>query len=84
MLKLITAQELRDRLGEHLDRAHFSGEGFVVTRGQRPKAVLLGPIEYLELVEKLAAYEKGRKPSPPVNPPTPGLISVDDLKRLLE
>jgi PHD/YefM family antitoxin component YafN of YafNO toxin-antitoxin module len=84
MLKLVTAQELRDRLGEHLDRAHFSGEGFVVTRGQRPKAVILGPIEYLDLLDKLAAYERGRKPSPPANYPVPGLITADDLKRLLE
>ncbi len=64
MLKSVPAQDLRIRLGEYLDRADLSGDAFIVTRGDRPKAVILGPNEYLELVEKLEALEAGRKVPP--------------------
>ena len=83
MLKKVTAQLLRDRLGEHLDRACLSGEAFVITRGERPKAVLLGPTQYLDLLERLSAYENGRKPTPRAKSNKDDLLSPEELKRLI-
>jgi prevent-host-death family protein len=59
MLKTVPAQDLRIRLGEYLDRADLSGDAFVVTRGDRPKAVLLGAAQYVEIVERIEALEAG-------------------------
>jgi len=60
MMKPVPAQDLRLRLGEYLDRANLSGDAFVVTRGERPKAVLLGVTQYLEMLDRLEALEEGR------------------------
>ena len=50
MNKTISAQQLRNNLGEFLDRAFYKREVFTVTRAGREKAVLLSPSQYRELV----------------------------------
>jgi prevent-host-death family protein len=84
MFRKVSAQELRDRLGEHLDRADLSGQAFVVTRGRRPKAVLLGASQYLALMDRLAAYENGQKPVKRTEPQDKDLVSLEELKRLIK
>jgi prevent-host-death family protein len=84
MLKAVPAQDLRVRLGEYLDRADLSGDAFVVTRGDRPKAVILGPTEYLDLVEKLEALEAGRKaPAHKSDSDDEPIVSTQKLKAML-
>jgi len=65
-MKPVPAQDLRLRLGEYLDRANLSGDAFVVTRGDRPKAVLLGVTQFLEMLDRLEALEEGRVVPPRV------------------
>jgi prevent-host-death family protein len=85
MLKTVPAQDLRVRLGEYLDRADLSGDAFLVTRGDRPKAVILGPAEYLELIEKLEALESGRKaPIHDTNEDDDRIVSTQKLKAMLQ
>ncbi len=84
MLKAIPAQDFRIRLGEYLDRADLSGDSFVVTRGDRAKAVVLGATQYLELVDRLEALENGR-PVPPRNAETSDgkVLTKEKLKAML-
>jgi prevent-host-death family protein len=84
MFRKVTAQELRNRLGEHLDRADLSGQAFVVTRGRRPKAVLLGASQYVALMDRLAAYENGQKPAKRPEQEDHELVSLEELKRLMK
>ena len=45
----VSAQQLRNNLGQYLDRAYYKGEVFTVTRAGREKAVLLSYAQYQEL-----------------------------------
>lgn len=85
MLIAIPAQEMRVRLGEYLDRADLSGEEFVVTRGERPKAVLLGAAQYLALIERLETLESGRTVEPRPESPQGDqrVLTKDKLKAML-
>lgn len=58
-MKAVTARELRERLGEYLDRAQLSGDVFVVTRKGRGKAVIVGAQQFLGLLDRLEALENG-------------------------
>jgi prevent-host-death family protein len=82
-MKAITAKEIRDRLGEYLDRAHLSGEVFVVTRKGRGKAVLVGAAEYLEMIELLDAAGKKVPPSP-TSKRGEQHITKDQLRNLIQ
>lgn len=86
MVTVITAKELRERMGEHLDRAHLSGETFLVTRAGRGKAVLIGPAQYLELIERLEALQAGKQapPSEASKPADRKVVSTKELKALLK
>ena len=84
MLKAVPAQDLRIRLGEYLDRADLSGDAFVVTRGDRPKAVLLGAAQYVEIVERMEALEAGHTvPARAAEPADDRVVTTDALKALL-
>jgi len=86
MVTVITTKELRERMGEHLDRAHLSGETFLVTRAGRGKAVLIGASEYLQLVERLEALQAGKKiPSHESHKNSDRkVVSTEELKALLK
>lgn len=85
MLIAVPAQEMRIRLGEYLDRADLSGDAFVVTRGERPKAVLIGANHYVELIERLEALESGRSVEPRAENPQGDqrVLTKDKLKAML-
>ncbi|MBZ5639208.1 MAG: type II toxin-antitoxin system Phd/YefM family antitoxin [Acidobacteriia bacterium] len=84
MLKAIPAQDFRIRLGEYLDRCDLSGDSFVVTRGDRAKAVVLGATQYLELMERLEALEAGQ-PVPPRSAEASGekVLTKEKLKTMV-
>src|SRR5437773_600517 len=52
MNKTVTAQQLRTRLGEYLDRADLAGEVITIARDGRTKAVLLSYAQYRELFDR--------------------------------
>ena len=84
MLKAIPAQDFRIRLGEYLDRADLSGDSFVVTRGDRAKAVVLGAQQYLELIERVEALEAGRSvPARNDEPNGDRVVTKEKLKAML-
>jgi prevent-host-death family protein len=86
MVTLITAKELRSRMGEHLDRAHLSGETFLITRDGRGKAVLIGAQQYLDLVEQLEALQTGKKVAAGGAPKNGDrkVVSTQELKSLIK
>jgi len=83
-MKAITAKEIRDRLGEYLDRAHLSGEVFVVTRKGRGKAVLVGAAVYLEMIELLDALPAAKKASSSSSKRGEETITKDQLRELIQ
>ena len=48
----LPVQDFRENLSDHLDRAAFKGERFVVTRNGKPRAALVS-IEDLRRLEEL-------------------------------
>lgn len=84
MMKPVPAQDLRLRLGEYLDRANLSGDAFVVTRGERPKAVLLGVTQYVEMLDRLEALEEGRAvPARVVSLDDSAVVTKEQLKAMI-
>jgi len=83
-MKSVPAQDLRLRLGEYLDRANLSGDAFVVTRGERPKAVLLGVTQYVEMLDRLEALEEGHVvPSRVVSLDDTEVVTKEQLKAMI-
>ena len=83
-LRQISATELRIRAGEYLDRAHLGHEAFLISRGQRGKAVLLSASDYVDLTEELAAFKEGRKPPTSRGALQPKTLTQDQLKNLVK
>lgn len=48
----LAVQDFRENLADHLERAAFKGERFVVTRNGKPRAALVS-IEDLQRLEEL-------------------------------
>jgi prevent-host-death family protein len=46
MAKTVSAMEVRNRLGDLLSRASYTGEQFIIERRGKPVAVLMGIEEY--------------------------------------
>jgi len=65
----VTAQQLRNNLGEYLDRAFYKREVFTVTRAGREKAVLLSFTQYQELAARNG--EPVRERDEPARAPKP-------------
>jgi PHD/YefM family antitoxin component YafN of YafNO toxin-antitoxin module len=83
MLKAITTQKLRARIGEYIDRANLTGDAFVLLRDGRAKAVLLGAKQYHDLLELVNqnvpdAPVSGRNEDQDAKP-----VSLQELKKLL-
>jgi len=81
MVKLISVTQLRERVGEYLDRADYSTEAFLVTRAGRGKAILVSAAEYLRLIEERDALRAGKRP-PQSKQPEP-TVTKEQLKALL-
>ncbi len=82
MLKVITAREIRDRLGEYLDRAHPSEEGFLITRKGPAKAVLLPVDQYLKLMDRLEAFESGKKVPPETDHQSAPVLTKEQIRSI--
>lgn len=56
----LPVQDFRENLSDHLDRAAFKGERFVVTRNGKPRAALVS-IEDLQRLEQLDQAKPAKK-----------------------
>lgn len=59
----LPVQAFRENLSDHLERAAFTGERFVVTRNGKPRAALVS-IDDLQRLEQLDAAPKAAKRRP--------------------
>ena len=57
MPRIVTADDLRAKLGRELDALHESAEAIYVSRRGRLAGVLLDPERYAELIERLDYLE---------------------------
>jgi prevent-host-death family protein len=57
MPRIVTADDLRAKLGRELDALRESEEGLYVTKRGRLAGVLLDPDKYAELIERLEYLE---------------------------
>jgi len=83
VLRKISVTQLRERLGEFLDRADLSRETFVITRGSRAKGVILSPGSYLHLVETIEALQTGKRPPADEGGTDGKVLTKDQLKSLI-
>jgi len=51
MCETVTAMEVRNRLGDLLSRAFYTGEQFIIERRGKPMAVIMGMDEYRRYLE---------------------------------
>ncbi len=57
MARIVTADDLRAKLGRELDALHESEEALYVSKRGRLAGVLLDPERYAELIERLEYLE---------------------------
>jgi len=58
----LAVQDFRENLADHLERAAFKGERFVVTRNGKPRAALVS-IEDLQRLEELDRAKASKRRS---------------------
>ena len=56
---LIPVHEARRNLGELLNKAFYQGIPFVLTRGDRPMAALIGVKEFKRILELIEKHDPG-------------------------
>lgn len=83
MLKAITSQKVRARIGEYIDRANLTGDAFLLLRDGKAKAVLVGAKQYIELLELLNqaipdAPVTARSEDPDARP-----VSLQEVKQMI-
>ena len=55
----VPVHQARRHLGELLNQAFYRGRPFVLTRGQKPMAVLFGTHEFSEILELIEKHDPG-------------------------
>lgn len=59
MQTAIPLNEARRHLGELINEAFYQGKPFVLTRGNKPMATLIGANEWKEVIKTLEKYNPG-------------------------
>lgn len=59
MNTLVSVNQARDHLGELIQQAHYLGKPFVLTRGKKPMAALIGTQEFGRILELIETYDPG-------------------------
>lgn len=57
MNTVISVNHARDHLGELTQQAHYLGKPFVLTRGKKPMAALIGTQEFARILELIETYD---------------------------
>ena len=59
MTNIIPINQAHQHLGEIVEEAHFLSKPFMITRGNRPMAVLIGTNESARILELIEKYDPG-------------------------
>ena len=57
MNSIISVHEARNHLGELIQQAHYLGKPFVLTRGEKPMAAIIGTQEFGRILELIETYD---------------------------
>jgi len=57
MNNIVSVNKARNHLGELIQQAHYLGKPFVLTRGKKPMAALIGTQEFSRILELLETYD---------------------------
>ncbi len=57
MNTIISVHEARTQLSELIQQAHYLGKPFVLTRGKKPMAAIIGTHEFGRILELIETYD---------------------------
>ena len=57
MNSIISVHEARNHLSELIQQAHYLGKSFVLTRGKKPMAAIIGTQEFGRILELIETYD---------------------------
>src|SRR5215212_8783646 len=57
MHSIISVHEARNQLSELIQQAHYLGKPFVLTRGKKPMAAIIGTQEFGRILELIETYD---------------------------
>ena len=57
MNNIVSVNQARTHLGELIQQAHYLGKPFVLTRGKKPMAALIGTQEFSRILDLLETYD---------------------------
>ena len=57
MNTIISVNQARDHLGQLIQEAHYLGTPFIVTRGKKPMAALIGTQEFARILELIELHD---------------------------
>ena len=57
MNSIISIHEARNHLSELIQQAHYLGKPFVLTRGKKPMAAIIGSQEFGRILELIETYD---------------------------
>jgi PHD/YefM family antitoxin component YafN of YafNO toxin-antitoxin module len=77
MNTVVSVNQARERLGELIQQAHYLGKPFVLTRGKKPMAAIIGTQEFGRILELIETYD-------PALADTLALMSNPELEELLQ
>jgi PHD/YefM family antitoxin component YafN of YafNO toxin-antitoxin module len=77
MNTVVSVNQARDRLGELIQQAHYLGKPFVLTRGKKPMAAIIGTQEFSRMLELIETYD-------PALADTLALMADPELEELLK
>jgi len=59
MNSIVSIHQARNHLGELIQQAHYLGKPFVLTRGKKPMAAIIGTQEFVRILELIETYDPG-------------------------
>lgn len=80
MNTIISVNQARDHLGELIQQAHYLGKPFVLTRGKKPMAAIIGTQMFGRILELIETYDPALSDSLAVmtNPAVEDLLKQGD------
>jgi PHD/YefM family antitoxin component YafN of YafNO toxin-antitoxin module len=57
MNTIVSVNQARDHLGELIQQAHYLGKPFVLTRGKKPMAAIIGTQEFARILVLIETYD---------------------------
>jgi hypothetical protein len=57
MNTIVSVHQARNHLGELIQQAHYLGKPFVLTRGKKPMAAIIGTQEFGRILELVEIYD---------------------------